>query len=144
MVCLCLVCITCSRSFVFPPIVDIFILGQSLWSWGERENEAYGFSFLQLLRRLLTFTVLSLILQGRFYVPLLIFLPDRWPKQIWVASILKLFNLFFFLLLTGPEFMVFLFNVSRLWVPLTDAEARLLLTELLLTGSFLFTDGRLR
>lgn len=48
---------------------------------------------------------------------------------------------FFFFLLTGPDFIILLFNVSRLWVALTVTQ--LLLTVLLLRGSFLFRDGGL-
>ena len=47
-------------------------------------------------------------------------------------------------LLTGPDFLLFLFNLFGLWVLLSQTGAPLLLTVLLLRGNLLFRDRELQ
>jgi hypothetical protein len=47
-------------------------------------------------------------------------------------------------LLTGPDFLLFLFNLCGLWVLLLQTGAPLLLTVLLLRGNLLFRDRELQ
>lgn len=83
-------------------------------------------------------------LQERFCVLLPAGLPGGWLREIQVTSIVEL-STRLRVLLTGPELLIFLFNDSRLRVPLIVAEARLRLrlTVALLAGSFLFTRGQM-
>ena len=77
--------------------------------------------------------------QGLKWVLLITFTFHTGSSEYGVFEPLKLLSL-----LTGSDFLLFLFNMFGLWVLLSQTGAPLLLTVLLLRGNLLFRDRELQ